>query len=150
MVQAAFGDRATLLRPQVVAGPGDPSGRVAHWQGQTSGPFPGDGSDWLQLVDVRDIADFVATVIEGDFGGTFNLSGPRIRWRDFVEALDLGQPRWAPVPSPDFRNTPLYRPVGTPRATLMDICSAPAQSSGFRPRPAQDTVRAAARPTEAP
>lgn len=150
VVQAAFGDRATMLRPQVVAGPGDPSGRVAHWQGQTGGPFPGDGSDWLQMVDVRDIADFVATVIEGDLSGTFNLSGPRIRWREFVEALDLGQPRWAPVPSPDFRSTPLYRPAGTPLAALMDICSARAQQSGFRPRPAQETVRAAARSTETP
>ena len=111
----------------------------------------GNEMPWnLQMVDVRDIADFVATVIEGDLSGTFNLSGPRIRWRDFVEALDLGQPRWAPVPSPDFRSTPLYRPAGTPRAALMDISSARAQSSGFRPRPAQETVRAAARPTQTP
>jgi 2'-hydroxyisoflavone reductase len=146
VVLAAFGERATLLRPQVVAGPGDPSGRVAHWQGRPGGPFPGDGSDWLQMVDVRDIADFVATVITGGLGGAFNLAGPRIRWREFVQALDLGPPRWAPVSAADLHSTPLYRPAGTPLAALMDICSARAQRAGFRPRPAAQTVRAAAHP----
>jgi 2'-hydroxyisoflavone reductase len=144
-VRAAFGDRATLLRPQVVAGPGDPSGRVAHWQARPDGPFPGDGSDWLQMVDVRDVARFIATVIDGDLGGAFNLAGPRMRWRDFVAALGVVRPRWTPVPRPDFRTTPLYRPAGTRHAALMDVSSARAQAAGFRPRPAHETVRAASR-----
>ncbi len=144
VVRAPFGDRATLLRPQVVAGPGDASGRVAHWRARSDGPFPGDGSDWLQLVDVRDLARFVATAIERDLGGAFNLAGPRLRWREFVEALGVARPRWASVDSPHFQTTPLYRPVGTLYAALMDVSSARAQAAGFSPRSADETVRAAA------
>ena len=144
VVQAAFGDRVTLLRPQVVAGPGDASGRIAHWQALPDGPFPGDGSDWLQWVDVRDVARFVATVVERDLGGAFNLAGPRLRWREFVEALGVSRPRWAPVDNPHFRTTPLYRPAGTRYATLMDVSSARAEAAGFRPRSAAETVRDAA------
>jgi len=144
VVRAAFGDRATLLRLQVVAGPGDVSGRIAHWRALPDGPFPGDGSDWLQLVDVRDVARFVATVVERDLGGAFNLAGPRARWREFVEALGVSRPRWAPVDNPQFRTTPLYRPAGTRFATLMDVSSARAEAAGFRPRSAAETVRYAA------
>jgi 2'-hydroxyisoflavone reductase len=149
-VQAAFGDRATLLRPQVTAGPGDMSGRIAHWQALPGGPFPGDGSDWLQLVDVRDVARFVATVVERDLGGAFNLAGPRQRWREFIEALGVSRPRWAPVDSPHFRTTPLYRPAGTRYATLMDVSSARAEAAGFRPRSAAETVRDAASALQKP
>lgn len=144
VVQAAFGNRATLLRPQVVAGPGDTSGRIAHWQALPEGPFPGDGSDWLQFVDVRDVAAFVATVIERDLGGAFNLAGPRLRWRELVAALGVARPRWAPVDSPHFRTAPLYRPAGTRYAALMDVSSARARAAGFIHRPAAETVRAAA------
>ena len=146
VVQARFGDRATLLRPQVVTGPGDASGRIAHWKALPDGPFPGDGSDWLQLVDVRDVARFLAIAIERDLSGAFNLAGPRLRWREFVKALGVGRPRWATIDSPHFRTSPLYRPAGTPYATLMDVNSARAEAAGFRPRSAAETVRDAAAP----
>ena len=142
VVQAAFGNRATVLRPQVVVGPGDASGRVTHWRQPPGGLYPGDGSDWLQLVDVRDVARFMATVIEHDLGGAYNLAGHRMRWHDFVAALGVARPRWAPVADPDFRTTPLYRPAGTRHAALMDVSSARAQAVGFEPRPAAAVVRA--------
>ena len=141
VVHAAFGDRATLLRPQVVAGPGDASGRVAHWQSRPDGPFPGDGGDWLQFVDVRDIARFVATVIERELGGAFNLAGPRLRWREFADALGVARPRWAPVDRQHLHSTPLYRPAGSPYAALMDVSSERARAAGFTPRSAFETVR---------
>lgn len=141
VVQASFGDRATLLRPQVMAGPGDPSGRVAHWKALPDGPYPGDGSDWLQLVDVRDVARFIRITIEDDLAGAFNLAGPRLRWREFVQALGVARPRWERVSRPDFRTTPLYRPAGTRYAALMDVSSARAEAAGFRARPAAETVR---------
>jgi 2'-hydroxyisoflavone reductase len=142
VVQGTFGRRATLLRPQVVAGPGDLSGRVAHWHAQSQGLFPGDGNDWLQMVDVRDVADFIVTVITHDLGGAFNLSGPRLRWSAFASALGVCQPRWAALQggSP-VDPAPLFRPAGTPLASLMDVSHAHALAHGFRPRPAVDTVR---------
>lgn len=141
VVLASFGARATLLRPQVVAGPGDRSGRIAHWAGLPDGPFPGDGSDWLQIVDVRDVAQFIRLALEAEVPGAFNLAGPRLRWREFVAALGAARPRWDTMSKPDFRATPLYRPAGTRYAALMDVSSARAESAGFCPRPAAETVR---------
>ena len=35
---------------------------------------PGDGSDRVQVIDVRDLAEFTIRTIEQGIGGTFNLS----------------------------------------------------------------------------
>ena len=48
---------------------------------------PGDGSDHLQVIDVRDLARFARTVIENDLGGAFNLAGPRLTWAEFMKIL---------------------------------------------------------------
>ena len=37
---------------------------------------PGDGSDPVQLIDVRDLADFVVKSIEDRFFGIYNATGP--------------------------------------------------------------------------
>jgi nucleoside-diphosphate-sugar epimerase len=104
--------------------------------------FPGDSSDWLQTVDARDVAGFIATVIAHDLDGAFNLSGPRLQWRDFASALGVQQPRWAARHSGvQVDPAPLYRPAGTLHAALMDVSHERAAAHGFRPRPAMQTVR---------
>jgi 2'-hydroxyisoflavone reductase len=39
---------------------------------------PGDGTDFLQVVDVKDVASFATLAIERDLSGTYNLSGERV------------------------------------------------------------------------
>lgn len=143
IVTHAFGDRATLLRPQVVAGPGDNTLRYAHWvQRAALGPVggemlaPGDGSDALQLIDVRDVAGFLRRVLERDLAGVFNLAGPRLSWRQFMQALGVAAPVWVPATvlhAADlaFGELPLYRHASHPLAALMDVSSAKAQAAGL-------------------
>ena len=43
--------------------------------------------DWrLQFVDVRDVASFGIEAVEQKVFGTFNLAGPDIAWRDWLDA----------------------------------------------------------------
>src|SRR5262249_44862145 len=84
IVQETYGERGTLLRPQIVAGPHDPSGRYSYWVNRAArgGEMlaPGDGSDHVQVIDARDLARFTVKVTENALGGAFNLAGPRITW----------------------------------------------------------------------
>ena len=143
LVDQAFGPRASVLRPQVVAGPGDSTLRLAYWvQRAALGPSggamlaPGDGSDHLQFIDVRDVAAFMQRVVEYGLAGIFNLAGPRLSWRQFLQRLDVADPVWVPwsvLQAADlaFGELPLYRPAHSPLAALMDVSSAKAQAAGL-------------------
>ena len=135
-----FHDRFTVLRPQVVIGPHDPSGRYAYWlqRAMQGGEMlaPGDGSDHLQMIDVRDLARFVATVIENNSGGTFNLAGPRFTWADFMQLIGASRMVWVPADliqaaGLTFMELPLYRPERGPRSSLMEVSNARAKTAGL-------------------
>lgn len=150
IVQATFPGRCTLLRPQTVVGPHDPSGRYAYWlqRVERGGPMlaPGDGSDHLQVVDVADLARFAVTVAEQSLLGTFNLAGPRITWASFLALLGVQQPVWVPAPlllaaGLGFQQLPLYRPAGGRHAALMHVSSERAQAAGLVLSDPADTLR---------
>jgi nucleoside-diphosphate-sugar epimerase len=78
--QAAFGDRALILRPGLIVGPFDPTGRFTYWPcriadgGDVLAPAPSDQP--IQLVDARDLAAFALTLIERGDAGTFDVVSP--------------------------------------------------------------------------
>jgi 2'-hydroxyisoflavone reductase len=127
IVAQVYGERATLLRPQVIAGPHDPSGRYTYWvqRAERGGEMlaPGDGSDHLQVIDVRDLARFVCTVIERDLGGAFNLAGPRFTWARFITMLGVPSIAWVDAQTLQaaelsFNELPLFRPERAQAAGL--------------------------------
>ena len=65
-VQAVFGDRATIVRPGLIVGPGDPTDRFTYWPvrcergGRVLIP---QASPRTQFVDVRDLAGFIVTCV---------------------------------------------------------------------------------------
>ncbi len=151
IVQQAFGGRATLLRPQVVVGPHDPSGRYAYWlqRAERGGTMlaPGDGSDHLQCIDVRDLARFVVTVAARRVAGAFNLAGPRLTWAAFLALLGARDLAWIPATrlraeGLGFQQLPLYRPETGALAGLMDVNAARAIAAGLRLSDAADTLGA--------
>lgn len=157
VVQAIFGPRATVLRPQVVVGPGDTWQRYTDWvqraqRATTQAPMlaPGDGSDHLQMIDVRDLARFVVTVLTRDLGGAYNLAGPRLNWSAFVELLAPQHHVWVPAAQLraadlSFQELPLYRPEVSPLAGLMDVSNQRALAAGLQltdPRQTLMDVRA--------
>jgi 2'-hydroxyisoflavone reductase len=140
IVQEIFGDRCTLLRPQVIAGPHDPSDRFTYWvarAGQAAEMLaPGDGSDHVQFIDARDVARFVGAVIERDLDGCFNLAGRRLTWREFMRALGATNLVWVPAPilqsaHLSFMELALYRPERGTYSGLMEVSNERARAAGL-------------------
>jgi 2'-hydroxyisoflavone reductase len=73
-----FKGRSLILRPSIIVGPGDHTGRFAFWvrlmYRLNAGILPGPGS--IQLIDVRDLVDFAADCIESQKVGPVNVAAP--------------------------------------------------------------------------
>ncbi len=73
-------DRITILRPTWVAGPGDNSDRFTYWPVRVSRGgemlVPGAPADRIQIVDVRDLANFVVDSLEQKITGIYNMVNP--------------------------------------------------------------------------
>ena len=76
----AFQDRGIVVRPGLIVGPRDNSGRFTYWPVRIDRGgevlAPGDGTDLAQIVDVRDLSQFMVHLIEEEASGTFNATGP--------------------------------------------------------------------------
>jgi len=79
-LQAAFGDRCTIVRPGLVAGPGDRSDRFTYWCARMDRGgevlAPNTPMDPVQYIDVRDLAEFMVHLLEQDTRGVYNVIGP--------------------------------------------------------------------------
>ena len=76
-----FGEAMTVIRPGLIAGPGDETDRFTYWPvrlargGETVAP--GDGSDPVQFIDARDLAEWTIRMAEARTLGVFNATGPK-------------------------------------------------------------------------
>jgi len=81
IVMKAFGRRGIVVRPTYIVGPGDTTDRFPYWPVRLARGgevlAPGHADDPMQLIDVRDLADFMVHVLETDQRGTYNLAGPK-------------------------------------------------------------------------
>jgi 2'-hydroxyisoflavone reductase len=156
LVLDAFGDRGLVVRPTYIVGPGDTTDRFPYWPqrlargGETLAP--GRRDDPVQFVDVRDLAAFYVTLVEGGRAGVYEAVGPRARttmpeflgaaraalasdarfvWVDdyaFLERHGIGEAiPWAMLKGNDLG--------------MMSIANAKAVGAGLTFRPAADTVR---------
>src|SRR5690606_15039019 len=69
-------DRVTILRPTYICGPGDRTDRYTYWPVRTLRGgrmlWPGSPSDPIQIIDVRDLANFTVDCVEQRITGTYN------------------------------------------------------------------------------
>ena len=94
-VSRVFGERALLVRPGLIVGPGDRSGRFSHWPWRTM-----EGGEMLvpdvpaaepvQFIDVRDLGEWMIALLEQGAGGAVNatgpLSAPMCDWPTLIDA----------------------------------------------------------------
>lgn len=141
IVTEVYGEQCTLLRPQIVAGPYDHTARYAYWVHRVAqgGAMlaPGDGSDHVQVIDARDLANFTVKVLEDSLSGVFNLSGPRITWAEFIKVLGAENPVWvdtATLRSTDlaFAELPLFIPADDTASSLMNVSNERAKAAGLK------------------
>ncbi|MDR3456956.1 MAG: NAD-dependent epimerase/dehydratase family protein [Verrucomicrobiae bacterium] len=151
IIQSIYGDGCAFLRPQIVAGPHDHTGRYGHWvqrAGQAGAMLaPGDGTDHVQVIDVRDLARFTVTVIEQRLNGAFNMAGPRMTWAEFMKLLGARDVVWAGAKIMEAagvgeRELPLYRPERGTYGGLMDASNERARAAGLVLTSPEETLRA--------
>ena len=74
------GDKLTILRPTYICGPGDHTDRFSYWPIRTRQGgemlWPGSPKDFIQIVDVRDLATFTVDCLDRDISGTYNMVNP--------------------------------------------------------------------------
>lgn len=92
-VRRGFGDRALIVRPGYIVGPGDTTDRFTYWPVRVARGgevlVPGRKTDCVQYVDVRDLAEWMIRLVEQDSAGTFNVVGPAAKQMlaQFVDGL---------------------------------------------------------------
>ena len=74
---------ASVVRPGLIVGPGDPTGRFTYWPERVAGAAdggpvlaPGSPDDVTQVVDVRDLAAWCVDLAEQRIVGTWDAVGP--------------------------------------------------------------------------
>jgi 2'-hydroxyisoflavone reductase len=158
-VREAVGDRAFVLRAGLICGPGDLSDRFGYWPlrfargGRAVVPVAEQAA---QIVDVRDLADWIVRAGETGLTGTFDGSGPRSTLAAVLAevAAAVGAPdlELVPVAADDLvaagaqpwagpRSLPLWLPPS--HVGLHDRDTAPAAKAGLVCRPVADTARGA-------
>ena len=79
-VQKVFPETSTIFRPGLIIGPGDTTDRFTYWPVRINRGgevlSPGDPSDPVQIIDVRDFTEWMVRVAEDVHNGVFNCVGP--------------------------------------------------------------------------
>ena len=122
-----FGDRTSVIRPGLIVGPGDETDRFTYWPVRLARGgevlAPGDGSDAVQFIDARDLAEWTIRMCESRSTGTFNATGPArtLTTREMLAGIGAAvrsdaQLTWLPTAFLDAQNVSAWTdlPVWVP------------------------------------
>jgi 2'-hydroxyisoflavone reductase len=78
-----FPGKSLIVRPGLIVGPGDETDRFTYWpvRIQRGGEVlaPGTPNDPVQIIDARDLAEWVIRMVEQGTVGIFNATGPNYK-----------------------------------------------------------------------
>ena len=87
-VAEVFRERSLIVRPGLIVGPHDPTGRFTYWAHrlQRGGEIlaPGPPEHRAQFVDVRDLADWLVLCVERRVTGVFNATNEGVPWGELL------------------------------------------------------------------
>jgi 2'-hydroxyisoflavone reductase len=155
-VREVYDGRATIVRPGLIVGPHDPTGRFTYWPhrvargGEVLVPAPPERE--VQFVDVRDLGRWVVELLERDVGGAFNATRPGVPWGEVIETARAAVgPEAEPVWIPDefllahevgeWMELPMW--LADPEWVGMNQADVSrAEAEGLTHRPLEETIRA--------
>lgn len=151
----AFGEaRSTILRPTYICGPGDRTDRYTYWPVRTlqggSMLWPGTPADEIQIIDVRDLANFTIDCAGQRTPGVFNTVTPAgsFTMGDLLEdcravtAADV-EATWvsAEFLSGHEARLPIWEDPTSEYASLSAVDGNRAVAAGLKNRPTRETAR---------
>jgi 2'-hydroxyisoflavone reductase len=158
--EAAMPGKVANIRPGLIGGPRDPTGRFTYWPVRMArgGEIlaPGSGADPVQLIDVRDLAEWIVEVVEQKTVGTYNALGPVERLemaamlKGVAEGVGAADPKltWVPAEFLDqekvapWQDMPVWIPATGDMAGSGTLSNARAVAKGLRFRPVPETAKA--------
>jgi 2'-hydroxyisoflavone reductase len=88
-VAEAMPDRHAIVRPGLIVGPHDPTGRFSYWPHRIARGgevlVPGPPEKTVQFIDVRDLGSWLVDLSERKTQGTFNATNTGVSWQELVE-----------------------------------------------------------------
>lgn len=155
--EAAMPGRVTNIRPGYIVGLRDPSGRFMYWPARVAlgGNMivPGAPTDPIQLIDVRDLSDWIIHCIEQNQVGVFNATGPdrELSMKGMLEGIRQGvgataEFHWISLEQLEAHKVslgrfPLYAPPTGDTAGFHRCSIARALKAGLKFRPVADTAK---------
>jgi nucleoside-diphosphate-sugar epimerase len=146
---------AFIPRPGLIVGPWDPTGRFTYWPtrlaagGRVLAPLPADAD--TQVIDARDLAEWIVRAAEERLAGTYNAVGPittrehvletcrslagtraELVWVDPGFLHEHGVAEWMELPL--WLHDEQYR-------GMLSVDPTPALAAGLQTRPLAETVR---------
>ncbi len=156
VVRDAFGERALVVRPGLVVGPHDPTGRFPYWTRrlERGGEVlaPGEPGAPIQVIDARDLTAWMLDLLERGATGTFTATGParplglgpcleriaravggdaRLTWVSEAFLMERGVQPWTELPLWLYEADQGFTSLGISRAL----------DAGLRFRSIEDTAR---------
>lgn len=161
-LRGAWGERALVVRPGLIVGPGDPTGRFSHWPWRAAAGgtmLVPRSSSQLQVIDVRDLAAWMLALLADGQRGDFNATGPvdgPLTWPRLIDAClaaarRAGHACATPCAVDDaflraegvrmWSELPLWIPDSEPDAQgFLAVSVARARAAGLSTRPLADTA----------
>lgn len=153
-----FGERATIIRPGLIVGPGDETDRFTCWPLRVARGgevlAPGTERDPVQIIDARDLAEWTVRMAEQGTPGVFNATGPAggLGMGDMLHTVRdtlAADARFTWVPAEfleqqqvkPWLDMPAWVPPGGEAGGMMQASIERALAAGLTFRPLADTVR---------
>jgi len=157
-VQGIYSERGLVVRPGLIVGPNDPTDRFTYWPvrvakgGDVLAPEKPDVP--IQIIDVRDLSDFIIKLIEDNESSIYNATGP-----DYELTLDTmletckqvsgsdANIHWASVEFlkqnnvQEWSDMPVWVPDNEENQGFSRMDVSKAISAGLKFRPLEETVR---------
>jgi 2'-hydroxyisoflavone reductase len=147
--------RAFVPRPGLIVGPWDPTGRFTYWPerfadgGRVLAPAPPEAD--AQVIDARDLADWIVRAAEQGLAGTYNAVDRPVSRSTLVETCRRvagvdAEVVWvdgaflAEHEVGEWMELPLWL-IDPAFAGMLSVDPAAAFAAGLAPRPLEETVR---------
>ncbi|NWG34011.1 MAG: epimerase [Chloroflexi bacterium] len=153
-----YGERGLVVRPGLIVGPDDPTDRFTYWPvriargGKVLAPEKPEVP--IQIIDVRDLSEFIIKLIETDASGIYNATGPdheltlgtMLETCKQVSGSDASI-HWASVEFlkqhnvQEWSDMPVWVPDNEENAGFSRVDVSKGVRAGLMFRPLEDTVR---------